>query len=96
LQPGLPDPTLAWLNQLAPDSPLVITHNSGHKAWFNSAAATRAGLTRDTPDPKGAKYGRDANGDLDGTAEETAALFALLAGAIQPSARRRCAPNARG
>jgi len=68
-----------------PDSPLVIVHNSGHKAYFNTAAAKRAGLTRDTPDPKGAKYGHDADGDLDGTAEETGAVFSLLSGAIEPS-----------
>jgi predicted amidohydrolase YtcJ len=85
LQSGVPDPTLAWLDGEAPDTPLVIVHNSGHKAYFNTAAARRAGLTRDTPDPKGAKYGRDANGDLDGTAEETGAVFSLLSGAIQPS-----------
>jgi len=85
LQNGLPDPILAWLNDLAPETPLVIVHNSGHKAYFNSAAAGRAGLTRDTPDPKGASYGRDADGDLDGTAEEIQAVFSLLGGAIQPS-----------
>jgi predicted amidohydrolase YtcJ len=84
LQSGLPDPTLAWLNEIAPDSPLVIIHNSGHKAFFNSTAAAGAGLTRDTPDPKGSKYGHDANGDLDGTAEESAAVFSLLVGAIEP------------
>jgi predicted amidohydrolase YtcJ len=84
LQKGLPEPTLAWLNGVAPGTPLVIIHNSGHKAYFNSAAAARAGLTRDTPDPKGAKYGRRADGDLDGTAEETGAVFSLLAGAIDP------------
>jgi predicted amidohydrolase YtcJ len=28
LQPGLPEPTLAWLDEIAPDSPLVIIHNS--------------------------------------------------------------------
>jgi predicted amidohydrolase YtcJ len=84
LQNGLPAPTLAWLDSVAPDTPLVITHNSGHKAYFNSVAAARTGLTRDTPDPKGAKYGRDADGNLDGTAEETAALFAVLADAIEP------------
>jgi len=82
LQIGLPEPTLDWLNATAPDAPLVIIHNSGHKAFFNSAAAARLGLTRDTPDPKGAKYGRDANGDLDGTAVETAALFAVMKGPI--------------
>jgi predicted amidohydrolase YtcJ len=85
LQEGLPSPTLQWLNDLAPDAPLVIIHNSGHLAYFNDAAAARIGLTRDTADPKGAKYGRDSNGDLDGTAEETGALFPLLGGAINPT-----------
>jgi predicted amidohydrolase YtcJ len=85
LQPGLPQPTLAWLDEIAPDGPLVIIHNSGHKAFFNSDGARLCGLTRDTPDPKGAKYGRDANGELDGTAEEIGAVFPLIGGAIQAS-----------
>lgn len=85
LQNGLPDPTLAWLDEIAPDTPLVIVHNSGHKAFFNSAAARRFNLTRDTPDPKGARFGRDADGELDGTAEETAAVLSLLAGVIDPA-----------
>lgn len=84
LQPGLPEPTLAWLDATSPDAPLVIVHNSGHKAYFNSAAAAKAGLTRDTPDPHGAKYGRDAVGELDGSAEETGAVFPLLGGVINP------------
>jgi hypothetical protein len=82
LQLGLPEPTLAWLDGMAPETPLVIVHNSGHKAYFNTAAARQAGLDRDTPDPKGAKYGRDAAGELDGTAEETGAVFSLIGGAI--------------
>lgn len=82
LQPGLPEPTPAWLDGIAPDGPLVIIHNSGHKAYFNSRAAQLNGLTRDTPDPKGAKYGRLADGELDGTAEEIGAVFPLLGGAI--------------
>lgn len=85
LQTGLPEPTLSWLNDTAPDTPLVIFHNSGHKAYFNSAAAQAAGLARHVPDPKGAKYGRDANGNLDGSAEETAALLPLISGAINPA-----------
>lgn len=85
LQHGLPEPTLSWLDGVAPETPLVIVHNSGHKAFFNTAAARRAGLTRDTPDPKGAKYGRDADGELDGTAEETGAVFPLLGDAISVS-----------
>jgi predicted amidohydrolase YtcJ len=85
LQPGLPEPAQGWLDEIAPDGPLVIIHNSGHKAFFNSQAAKRNGLTRDSPDPKGAKYGRDADGELDGTAEETGAVFPLLGGAIDPA-----------
>ena len=85
LQVGLPEPTLAWLNGIAPDAPLVIVHNSGHKVFFNSAAAARCGITRDTPDPKGARFGHDADGELDGTGEETGAVFPLLSGAISPS-----------
>lgn len=85
LQDGLPQPTLAWLDGQAPDTPLVIIHNSGHLAYFNSTVARQLGLTRDTPDPKGAKYGRDADGELDGTAEETGAVFPLIGGAIDPN-----------
>ena len=85
LQIGLPEPTMAWLDAQAPRTPLVIIHNSGHKAYFNSAAARANELTRDTPDPKGAKYGRDADGDLDGSAEETGAVFSLIGGAIDPN-----------
>ncbi|MCW2511497.1 MAG: putative amidohydrolase ytcJ [Mycobacterium sp.] len=84
LQVGLPEPTLEWLDGVAPQTPLVIVHNSGHKAYFNSATARQLGLDRDTPDPKGAKYGRDAAGELDGTAEETGAVFPLIGGAIDP------------
>lgn len=82
LQTGLPTPTLQWLDEIAPDTPLVIIHNSGHLAFFNSVTARRFGLNRDTPDPKGARYGRDADGELDGTAEETGAVFPLLGGVI--------------
>ena len=81
----LPAPTLEWLDGLAPDTPLVIIHNSGHLAYFNSTIARQLGLGRDTPDPKGAKYGRDADGELDGTAEETGAVFPLIGGAIDPN-----------
>jgi predicted amidohydrolase YtcJ len=101
LQQGLPEPTLGWLNGLATETPLVIVHNSGHRAYFNSAAAARAGLTRDTPNPKGSTYGRDASGELDGTADETAAVFTMLGGAIEPTEypamlRAECARLNRG
>ncbi|MBJ8344839.1 amidohydrolase [Antrihabitans sp. YC2-6] len=82
LQHNLPEPNRAWLDEMAPDTPLVIIHNSGHLAFFNSVAGEQAGITRETADPKGARFGRDANGDIDGTAYESGALFPLAAGAI--------------
>lgn len=84
LQLGLPEPTLAWLDAQAPSTPLVIIHNSGHKAYFNTATARALGLNRDTPDPKGAKYGRDVDGELDGTAEEAGAVFSLIGDVMDP------------
>ncbi|AYJ49750.1 amidohydrolase [Rhodococcus sp. P1Y] len=86
LQVGLPEPSLAWLNSIAPDTSLVILHNSGHLAFFNSTAARSLGLDRHTPDPKGAAYGRDVDGELDGTARETGAVFPLVAGAMTAGA----------
>lgn len=82
LQIGLPEPTRAWLDAVAPDTPLVILHNSGHLAFFNSVVARMHGLNRDTADPKGAAYGRGADGELDGSARETAAVFPLVASAM--------------
>ena len=40
---------LAWLNGEAPDTPLVIIHNSGHKAFFNTAPH-RAQRSGDRPE----------------------------------------------
>lgn len=97
LQTGLPEPTLAWLDETAPEGPLVIIHNSGHKAFFNSHAARINGLTRDTPDPKGSSYGRDAGGELDGTAVEIGAVFSCWAMRSSPMTTRRCCgPNVPG
>lgn len=77
LQRGLTDPTLSGLDELAGDVPLVILHNSGHTAFFNSAAARLAGIDRNTPDPAGASFDRDESGELAGVARETAAVFGI-------------------
>lgn len=82
LQKGLPDPTIDWLDSVAPEYPLVIMHNSGHVAYFNTAAAVQAGITRDTPDPIGGSYGHDATGALDGAAYEMPAVFAVAGHAV--------------
>jgi predicted amidohydrolase YtcJ len=92
LQVGLTDPTLveldAWGRADSAGSggsggtdagtPIVILHNSGHVAYFNSAAARRSGITRDSPDPAGAHWEKDAAGELTGKAFEVGTVFALL------------------
>lgn len=82
LQVGLPTPTLDWMNELCPDKPFAILHNSGHSAWFNSAAATFSGVTRETPDPVGASFGRDEAGDLDGSLQEVGAAELIFGPAL--------------
>jgi predicted amidohydrolase YtcJ len=88
LQTGLPAPTLEWLDALSPDAPLAILHNSGHSAYFNTAAARAAGVTHDTPDPVGASFGRDADGELDGSLLETGAVMAIFGPRLQVTPER--------
>lgn len=79
LQRGLPEPDIRFLDELAGDVPLVVIHNSGHSAYFNTAAALAAGIDRHTPDPAGAWFGRDAAGELTGVAVEEAAVEQVVA-----------------
>jgi predicted amidohydrolase YtcJ len=82
LQVGLPTPTLDWMNERCPDRPFAILHNSGHSAWFNTAAATASGVTRETPDPVGSSFGRDEAGELDGSLQEVGAAELIFGPAL--------------
>jgi len=79
LQKGLPPIDRRVLDEIAPSTPLVIVHNSGHAVYFNSAAAEAAGVTRETPDPPGASWGHDDDGELSGVGHETGTLLVILA-----------------
>lgn len=79
LQRGLPDPDIHFLDELAGGVPLVVIHNSGHSVYFNTAAARAAGIDRRTPDPVGASFGRDPEGELTGVALEAAAVEMVVA-----------------
>ncbi len=79
LQKGLPEPDRGFLDDLAGAVPLVVIHNSGHSAYFNSAAALAAGLDPETPDPIGASFGRLSDGELSGVAVEEAAVGMVVA-----------------
>jgi len=64
--------TNARLNEVAPDTPVYLTHASGHAAIANDAALEAAGVGPDTPDPSGGTIVRDAQGRATGILLETA------------------------
>jgi predicted amidohydrolase YtcJ len=74
----LAPPTLSELDDLSPDKPLVILTQAMHEAFANSAALRESGITRDTPDPAGASFGRDESGELTGAVLEVNAINHLL------------------
>ncbi|KPK28934.1 MAG: hypothetical protein AMJ61_00025 [Desulfobacterales bacterium SG8_35_2] len=59
-------PTRQELDELFPDQPALIVHLSGHGAFANSKAFEAAGVTKDTPNPKGGEFEKDKNGELSG------------------------------
>src|SRR6186997_1366335 len=58
-------PTLAELNEAAPDTPVFILHLYD-RALLNRAALRAVGYTRDTPEPVGGQIERDAKGEPTG------------------------------
>ena len=66
-------PTNDRLNEVAPDTPVHLTHASGHAAIANDAALEAAGIGPNTPDPEGGTILRDAQGQATGVLLETAA-----------------------
>jgi predicted amidohydrolase YtcJ len=63
-------PTRQALDQVVPDTPVVLTSKDYHSLWLNSAALARAGGDLDAP---GGVVERDANGAPTGVLRETAA-----------------------
>lgn len=60
------NPTLAELDSVTSEHPIIITRTPGHIGFTNSMGFARAGITKDTPDPKGGIYEKDAEGNLTG------------------------------
>lgn len=58
-------PTLAELNQAAPDTPVFVLHLYD-RALLNRAALRTVGYTRNTPNPPGGEIQRDARGEPTG------------------------------
>ncbi|MGE0864362.1 MAG: amidohydrolase, partial [Vicinamibacterales bacterium] len=58
-------PTLAEINDAAPDTPVFVLHLYD-RAWLNGAALRAVGYTKDTPDPPGGAIERDRQGNPTG------------------------------
>jgi predicted amidohydrolase YtcJ len=66
-------PTLKELDSVAPDNPVYVARG-GHTVVVNSKAFELAGITKETPDPKGGEFKRDpSTGELTGLLFETPA-----------------------
>jgi len=52
-------PTRQDLDEAAPHHPVVLTHRSLHACVLNSLALSLAGISRETPEPPGARIERD-------------------------------------
>lgn len=64
--------TAAMLDAAAPHNPVYLTAKSLHAGWCNTAALRLMGVDRETPDPQGGRFGRDAGGNPDGILYESA------------------------
>jgi predicted amidohydrolase YtcJ len=66
-------PSVAELDAVSADRPVMVVDSSGHAGAMNSAAFRAAGISAATPDPEGGKFERGPDGrSLAGKAEETA------------------------
>jgi predicted amidohydrolase YtcJ len=82
---------MADLDRVSTAHPVIITHRGGHTYVVNSAAFRLAGITRDTPDPFGGTYDRDANGNLTGRVTDLAIdpiMAKMREGALTPEQLR--------
>jgi predicted amidohydrolase YtcJ len=84
------DPVLSrdWLDAIARTTPVWLTGFTGHGVMLNSAALALVDITDSVKEIEGGRFGRDAQGRLNGRLEETAGEWAerLLATKASPAA----------
>ena len=88
LWPGARFPTRHDLDAVAPETPVALTHTSGHCLWVNSAALAAAGIDASTEAPFGGAIDVDEEGMPTGILRDAAALLIERA-APQPRAPER-------
>jgi predicted amidohydrolase YtcJ len=60
------------LDQVSKDHPVVVEHRGGHTGYYNSKALEMADVNKNTPNPPGGTFDRDANGELNGRVTDLA------------------------
>ena len=65
-------PTRFELDEIATDREVYLMNASGHGGVVNSFTFEKFGVTRDTPNPEGGEFFRDADGDLTGELSDAA------------------------
>jgi len=60
------------LDKVSKDHPVVVHHRGGHTSFYNSKALEMADVNRNTPNPPGGTFDRDAEGNLNGRVTDRA------------------------
>jgi len=68
------------LDKVSSDHPVGVVHRGGHTFFVNSKAFQMAGVTRNTPNPFGGTFDKDANGELNGRVTDRAIAALAKAG----------------
>jgi predicted amidohydrolase YtcJ len=71
--------SLADLDSMLPDRPMLLSGSDGHTVWANSPALKLTHITAETKDPAGGHIERDATGRPTGTLRDNAAELPLAA-----------------
>jgi predicted amidohydrolase YtcJ len=64
--------TIRDLDEVSSEHPVIVRHRGGHTYFYNSKAFALAGITKDTPNPMGGTYDKDADGNLTGRVTDLA------------------------
>ena len=60
------------LDRVSTEHPVVVHHRGGHTSLYNGKALELAKVTKDTPNPPGGTFDRDAHGELNGRVTDRA------------------------
>ena len=64
--------TMRDLDLVSTEHPVAVRHRGGHTSFYNSKAFELAKVTKNTPNPAGGTFDKDANGELSGRVTDNA------------------------